>query len=198
MAGAGVAAGKKTAARQRAWIVFEDESGVCLRPSARRTWAPVGATPVVEVVGKGSRRRASMAGWCCYRAGHLPRLVWMARGEQGYGGEDFPDLLRALHRRLGTPIVLIWDNLTGHVRSGKVTKFIVDNADWLTVYQLPGYAPELNPVEGLWSVVKNSLANLAARSMDELITAVRHDLRQAEIRPGMLTALLTGAGLAWE
>ena len=26
--------------------------------------------------------------------------------------------------------------------------------DWLTVIQLPGYAPDLNAVEGAWSVMK--------------------------------------------
>ena len=43
----GVAAGKKNARRRRAYIVFEDESGVSDRPPIRTTWAPKGETPVV-------------------------------------------------------------------------------------------------------------------------------------------------------
>jgi transposase len=36
---------------------------------------------------------------------------------------------------------------------------------WLAVYQLPPYAPELNPVEGVWSSLRRSLANLAKRNI---------------------------------
>src|SRR3974377_231830 len=42
-----MASGKKTARRRKAWIFFEDESGVSQRPSIRRTWAPRGETPVL-------------------------------------------------------------------------------------------------------------------------------------------------------
>jgi hypothetical protein len=42
-----VAQGKKNACRRRAWIVFQDESGVSQRPPVRRTWAPRGETPVL-------------------------------------------------------------------------------------------------------------------------------------------------------
>ena len=40
--------------------------------------------------------------------------------------------------------------------------FTAGHPDWLTVIQLPAYAPDLNPVEGAWSVMKNGLGNLAA------------------------------------
>ena len=39
----------------------------------------------------------------------------------------------------------------------------VADQDWLTVERLPPYAPELNPVEMLWSSIKtHELANVAA------------------------------------
>ena len=40
-----MAPGKKNARRRKAWIFFQDESGVSQRPSIRRTWAPRGETP---------------------------------------------------------------------------------------------------------------------------------------------------------
>ena len=43
-----LASGKKNAARQRATIVFVDESGFSERPAVRRTWAPRGQTPVLK------------------------------------------------------------------------------------------------------------------------------------------------------
>src|SRR5205807_7595311 len=42
-----MAGSKKNARRRKAWIFFEDESGVSQRPSVRRTWAPKGETPVL-------------------------------------------------------------------------------------------------------------------------------------------------------
>ena len=38
---------KKHARRRRAWIVFQDESGVSQRPPVRRRWASKGETPVL-------------------------------------------------------------------------------------------------------------------------------------------------------
>ena len=47
MDGEAVAGNKKNARRRRAWILFQDESGVSERPPLRRTWAPKGETPVL-------------------------------------------------------------------------------------------------------------------------------------------------------
>ena len=41
---------------------------------------------------------------------------------------------------------MIWDNLNTHL-SRKMRSFITGHPDWLTVIQLPAYAPDLNPVE---------------------------------------------------
>jgi hypothetical protein len=49
-----------------AWLCFLDESGASLVPPVRRTWAPVGHTPVLRHRMRG-RKRLSMAGVCCYR-----------------------------------------------------------------------------------------------------------------------------------
>ena len=56
-------------------------------------------------------------------------------------------------------LVLIWDNLNHHV-SATMRQF-VDDHDWLTVVQLPTYAPELNPTEGVWLHLKRGIGNLA-------------------------------------
>ncbi|MFD5721531.1 transposase [Streptomyces sp. NPDC127036] len=42
------------------------------------------------------------------------------------------------------------------------------NAKWLTVVQLPTYAPDLNPTEGVWSLVKRDIGNLAAASLGQV------------------------------
>jgi len=56
--------------------------------------------------------------------------------------------------------VLVWDNLGGHTSAAM--RALIASRPWLRVYPLPAYAPELNPVEKVWSHLKRSLANLAA------------------------------------
>jgi hypothetical protein len=71
--------------------------------------------------------------------------------------------------------------------------------DWLTVYRLPSYAHELNPVEGIWSVLKRSLANLAKRNLCQLTALVKTRLKRLQYRPGLLDGFLasTGLDLSW-
>lgn len=53
---------------------------------------------------------------------------------------------------LGGSIVLVWDNLNVHLATG-IKEFITGRS-WLTVYQLPSYASDLNPLEGIWSLLR--------------------------------------------
>lgn len=82
----------------------------------------------------------------------------------------------------------------GHLTAG-LRRYIADR-DWLTVFQLPPYAPDLNPVGGIWSVLRrNTTANRAFADPEDLITAVRRDLRQLQHRHDVLAGCLTGTGL---
>jgi transposase len=63
--------------------------------------------------------------------------------------------------------------------------------DWLTVYQLPPYAHELNPVELVWSHLKRSLANLAKRNLAELAALVKTRIKRVQYRAGLLEGFLT-------
>ncbi|MFD9196560.1 transposase [Streptomyces phaeochromogenes] len=67
----------------------------------------------------------------------------------------------------------------------------------LTVYQLPPYAPEFNPVEGVWSHLKRSLANLTKHSLDQLTALVktRLKLKRMQYRPHLVEGLIAKTGL---
>jgi transposase len=84
-------------------------------------------------------------------------------------------------------------DFTTHV--SRAMRELIAARPWLTVFQLPPYASELNPVEGIWSVLKRSLANLARRDIIQLTALVKTRLRQMQYRPGLLTGLLTGTKL---
>ncbi|MFE6174660.1 transposase [Streptomyces sp. NPDC056464] len=118
--------------------------------------------PVVRVT-TGGIKRVSMAALVCTRAGHRPQLIYRihldrgpARGRRkGFTETDYARLLDAVHQPLGGPIVLVGDNWNTHV--SRTMQVLVAARYWLIVYQLPPYAPEFNPVEGVRSHLKRSL-----------------------------------------
>ena len=71
-----------------------------------------------------------------------------------YNDETLIEFLDDLHRHLdGAKVTLIWDGLPSH-RSRRMQAWIAAQRRWLVVERLPGYAPDLNPVEGLWGTSK--------------------------------------------
>lgn len=187
------------AAATGAWIVFEDEAGQTLRPPKARTWSRRGHTPTVLVSGKGSGR-VSIAGLVCYKPGHRGHLFYKLRIHRGRKGErrslseaDYAAAITAAHQQLHAPVIVCWDNLNTHI-STAMRKFITAHTDWLTVVQMPAYAPELNPVEGVWANMKNGLGNLAARNIDHLATVVRNRLKRIQYRLDLINGFLTQTG----
>ncbi len=157
--GRGVARYKSTARDLGAFICFEDEAGQGLSPPKGRTWARRGARLVVKVRGAGGGR-VSIAGVACYRPGDRPHLFYhllvyhRRKGEpKGFAWTDYRDLIIAAHRQLSAPLVWVWDNLNIHL-APDLADFAAQNEEWLRVYRLPAYAPDLNPAEGIWSLLK--------------------------------------------
>ncbi|MFF0476489.1 transposase [Streptomyces sp. NPDC004284] len=96
--------------------------------------------------------------------------------------------------QLGGPIVLVWDNARIHLVP-PLKAFFEASTHWLTVFQLPTYAPDLNPQEGIWSLVKRDIGNLASADLGQLTRAVKRKLKQIQYRPHLADGCLTGTGL---
>jgi DDE superfamily endonuclease len=172
-----------------------------MRPPRSATWGRRGITPVIRVRGGGTGR-VSVAGLACYRPGYRSRLIYRLHRYRGRKDEtkaftwtEYRDLLIAAHRQLpGGVVVLIWDNLNVH-RRAELRAFTEAQA-WLRVFRLPAYTPDLNPVEGIWSVLKGGvLANLAVASFAHLVQVIRHGLKKIQYRPGLIEGCLAGTGL---
>ncbi|EFG03801.1 Putative IS630 family transposase (plasmid) [Streptomyces clavuligerus] len=96
-------------------------------------------------------KRVSVAALICTRPGQRSRLLYrvhLGRGpaknrRKGFTETGYARLLDAAHQQLGGPIVLVCDNLNTHV--SRTMRQLIDTRPWLTVYQLPPCAPELNP-----------------------------------------------------
>jgi hypothetical protein len=154
----------------------------------------------VKVTAQGSKR-VSVAALVCARPGSRARLIYRIHLDRGHGKRrrkgfdetDYARLLDAAHQQLPGPIVLVWDNLPTHV-SWKMRQ-LIGARSWLTVFQLPAYAPELNPVEGIWSSMKRSLANLTKQGLDQLAALIKTRLKRMQYRAGLLEGFLAKTGL---
>jgi len=110
---------------------------------------------------------------------------------------DYAGLITAAHQQLHAPVIPIWDNLNTHI-SAAMRGFTESHRDWLTVVQLPAYAPDLNPAEGAWANMKNGLGNLAASNLDQLAAIVRNRLKRIQYRPQLIDGFLAQTGLTLE
>jgi DDE superfamily endonuclease len=154
---------------------------------------------MVTVRGGGSGR-VSIAGLVATRPDRPTRLIYRTRIHRGRRREpkaltenDYIGLLDAAHQQLGGPIMLVWDNLPTH-RSARMRTLIAARP-WLTVFFLPTYAPELNPVEAVWAHLKHTLVNLARRGLDQLVGLIKTRLRRMQYRPVLLAGFVAKTGL---
>ncbi|MFD9623933.1 hypothetical protein ACFWB2_42975 [Streptomyces virginiae] len=72
----------------------------------------------------------------------------------------------------------------------------IDAHEWITAYHLLAYAPDLNPVEGIWSILRRtSQANTAFTDPGHLNHRPRHGHRQIQYRSDIIDGCLTATGL---
>ncbi len=191
-----MAGSKKNAYRRKAWILFLDESGVSQRPSVRRTWAPKGETPVLIHAFNWSK--LSVCAAIGYRwDGSRSRLFFQTR-EGTYNSESLMAFLQELHRDLrGQQAILVWDGLPAH-KSRAMKEYLLRQRHWLRVERLPGYAPDLNPVETLWGNIKGQeLANRCAEDLGEADTAIRGGMARVSSSRELPFSFLKHAGLSF-
>jgi transposase len=177
----------REAFRRKAYLVFLDESGFFLTPTVRRTLAPRGRTPVLEAWDRRDRLSAiSCVTVSPVRA--IPNLYFEVF-DHTVRAEQVVAFLADLHRRLG-PLTVVWDRGAIHDRSKVVRAWLAAHPGVVTE-KFPGYAPDLNPDEGVWGWAKyGRLANLAASDKWELRGRVVDELAEASCRPDLLRGFI--------
>jgi transposase len=191
-----LAGSKKNARRRKAWILFEDESGISQQPAVRRTWSPRGETPVL--IHSFNWKRMSAAAALAYRwdGKRCGLLFQLPAGS--YDTESLIGFLQELKRHLrGKKVILVWDQLPGH-KSRQMRKYLQTQRNWLRVEWLPGYAPDLNPVETMWGNLKGQeLANRCAEDLGEAVTALENGMARVGRSDQLCFAFLDHAGLSF-
>jgi transposase len=186
---------KKNAARQRAWIFFQDETGFTQQPSVRRTWAPRGETPILKSRGNHWTRTSVAAALGFRWDGKKTRLLARTKPDS-FNAESLIAFLKDLKRFVkGDKVILVWDRLPAH-RSKVMKQFLSQQQHWIQIEWLPAYAPDLNPTEGVWNNIKGrELANFCADQIKESNDAFRNGLRRVAHTVQLPFSFLHHAGL---
>lgn len=109
---------------------------------------------------------------------------------------DFVDLLQDVKAEMkGRKLLLIWDGLPAH-RAKAVVNYIKSQKRWLRVERYPAYAPELSPVEFLWSPMKTKdLAHAPPKGLRHLKRIIRRSFRRIRADKLLLKSCLRKAGV---
>ncbi len=153
-------------------ILFVDQSGFYLLPCVVRTYAPVGQTPILH-------EHLSRDHLSVISAITLEGKLLMMEQERSFKSQDVVRFLRHLLGQIPGKLLVIWDGSPIH--GGRAVKdFLASGASRrLRLEQLPGYAPDLNPEEGIWKHLKYvELKNICCQNLSEL----KVELRKAKER----------------
>lgn len=138
-----------------------------MAPVVKRTWAPAGETPKIRHKTRSHKKVSAIGAIAVKYSGRRPRMMFRLLEGQNANSQVFVQFLTQLLQNIDGNIIVIWDRLVAH-RSKIVNQWLEKNSRIETEF-FPPYAPELNPVEYLWSYLKmNGLANLAATDLEQL------------------------------
>ena len=152
-----------------------------------RTYAPQGHTPVLRV--PLTRDHLSVISGIS-AAGHLLAQIQ----ERAFKGPDVVRFLRHLWRRRGGKLLVIWDGLPAH-QEAAVKRFVADTGGAIGVERLPGYAPDLNPDEGVWHYLKQvELRNVACHDLAELRCVLRRAIVRLRHKPDVIRSFFKQFG----
>jgi transposase len=153
----------RKARKMRAWLFFGDEASFPQWGSLGYTWAPKGEQPVVKTTGK--RKAYKVFGLIDFFTGRV-----FYRGiDSRFNSETYQAFLLKVLAETPRHVVLIQDGAKYHT-SKAMREFFAAHQDRITVYQLPSYSPDYNPIEFLWKNVKRKATHNQYFPEFELLT----------------------------
>jgi transposase len=178
------------AKRERAEIFFWDESGFRADSVHGKTWGRRGQTPVVERPGQ--RQSMSAASAVNARGG-----FWFCTYTGALNAELFVELLKKMMRHRKKPVHLVLDGLPAH-KKVLVREYAAATEGKLTLHFLPGYAPDLNPDELVWSHVKRTgTARRPLQRGEALRDRIEAELNIVKRKPALVRSFFRAPSVAY-
>ena len=163
---------KKNAARLAAHLVFIDESGFLLIPSVRKTWSPIGQTPIFHH--RYRHDRISAISGIAVSPKRFHCTLYCQLYEDNIQGEEVAIFLRHLLHQIHGHLIVLLDNGTTH--RGDPVQELLGRTSRLHLEPFPPHAPELNPDEGVWNHLKRTLANGRPDNQAELMDVLADEI----------------------
>ena len=183
----------REAGQRQAHVVFLDESGFGLTPSVRRTLAPRGQTPVLECWDRRDKFSAISCVTLSPWQGRPGLYFQLLPLNKTVPAEETVAFLKEWWRQLRGPFTVVWDRHGIHNKSLLVKAFLAAHPD-VVAEDFPGYMPDLNPDESVWSWTKyGRLSNLAAWDAEELWDHIMEALIDLKFQPKLLQAFIRNA-----
>jgi transposase len=171
-------------------VYFWDESGFRADAVHGKTWGLKGQTPVVERPGQ--RQSISAAS-----AVNSKGAFWYCTYQGGLNAELFVDLLRRMMCHRTKPVHLVVDGLPAH-KTKLVKDYVASTSGMLTLHFLPGYAPELNPDELVWSHMKRTgVARRPLRKGEQLQEKIEAQLAALKKAPRLVRSFFKAPTVAY-
>ena len=171
-------------------VWFWDESGFRADTVHGKTWGVKGQTPVIQRPGQ--RQSISAAS-----AVNARGAFWYCTYQGGLNAELFITLLQQMMRGRTKPVHLVVDGLPAH-KTALVKAYVASTNGMLTLHFLPGYAPELNPDELVWSHVKRTgVARAPLRKGEKLQERIEAQLDALKRIPRLVRSFFQAPDVAY-
>jgi transposase len=172
--------------------VFADESGFLLVPSVLKTWAPRGCTPVLRH--RARRDKISVISGLSVSPQRRRLGLYYDFHAHNIHHQDVYAFLRQLLRHFRGHVIVLLDNARIHT-AAPLRRLCARHAR-LHLEYFPGYAPELNPDEGVWGLTKRALANGRPDTLAELVVDLLWSLEEVRASPALLRSCIRQSELS--
>jgi transposase len=159
-----------------------------LLPGVVRTWSPKGQTPLLR--NKLTRDHLSVIS-----AVSPEGELFLQMQEDAFDSDGIIGFPEALQTQIEGNFVIVWDGATIH-RSKKLKEYLAKGAaKRIHLERLPGYAPELNPDEGIWHYLKHvEMKNLCCPDLSHLTQELSAAEQRLQAKPEIIQACFRQVG----
>jgi transposase len=164
-----------------------------LIPLLWRTWAPRGKTPIVRHAYRHERLSVISALTLSPRRRHWG--LYFSLQVRNIKSGDVVVFLRFLLKHLRGLVVLVWDE--ARIHKGRRMEDFLTRHGRLQIERFPKYAPELNPVEHVWTQSKRRMANGSPQGIEELRRTTAEELGRIQDSQPLLRSCLLASDLTW-
>jgi transposase len=177
-------------------LLLIDESGVLMAPLVRRSLAPQSQTPVIRHQANHRQKVSLISALTLSPKRQRLGFYFSSLIDDSYDSWTVAWFLRQLLKHLRGPVILLCDR--GAMHRGPEVRELIEQTPRLEIEYFPPYAPELNPVEQVWTYLKwHRLCNYEPSDCKELEQTAATELQRVRKDPKRLRSFWDGCDLPW-